>query len=176
MSCLSPLLSLLLLNKSTSTQPSIQPTPSTQSTSTKMESSSSDLPSIRGGCFCGHDSPSRTLAPPSYPSITQSQSQKPTEVNEEIISIEETIKSLNKELRILSLKIHDNPEIAWKEFKTSDLCCTYLESKGFKVVRSAFGLETAWEASFEFGNGGRVIGFNSEMVSFSLCIEDEDTN
>lgn len=180
MSCLSPLISLLRLNKSNSTENSTAPTTGTTIESTqKMESSSSinssNLPSIRGGCFCGHDSiSSRQTAPPSYPSLTQTP-QVPIEVNEEIVGIEETIKSLSIELRKLSLEIHDHPEIAWKEFKTHDLCCNYLESKGFKVKRNAYGLETAWEATFEFGKGGRVVGFNSEMVSFFVHLMKRNT-
>ena len=32
------------------------------------------------------------------------------------------------------------------------------------MTRHAYGLDTAWEATFEFGAGGPVVGFNSEMV------------
>lgn len=36
-------------------------------------------------------------------------------------------------------------------------------SHGFSVTRHYLGLETAWRAEFEVGNGGRVLGVNSEM-------------
>lgn len=38
-----------------------------------------------------------------------------------------------------------------------------MESHGFVVTRHYLGLETAWRAEFEVGNGGRVLGINSEM-------------
>lgn len=36
-------------------------------------------------------------------------------------------------------------------------------SHGFIVIPHYLDLETAWCATFEKGNGGHVIGFNSEM-------------
>ncbi|KAM0745941.1 amidohydrolase [Meredithblackwellia eburnea MCA 4105] len=82
---------------------------------------------------------------------------------DEIATLEGAIQGLDAELRKLSLKIHDNPEIAWKEVATHDALCDFMESHGFKVTRHAYGLDTAWEATWENGAGGPVVGFNSEM-------------
>lgn len=38
-----------------------------------------------------------------------------------------------------------------------------MEQHGFVVTRHYLGLETAWQAEFKVGNGGRVLGINSEM-------------
>jgi metal-dependent amidase/aminoacylase/carboxypeptidase family protein len=59
--------------------------------------------------------------------------------------------------------MHDTPELGWVEFKTSKLLSEYIESHGFKVTRQAYGTETGFEAVFQHGQGGRTIGFNSEM-------------
>jgi metal-dependent amidase/aminoacylase/carboxypeptidase family protein len=38
-----------------------------------------------------------------------------------------------------------------------------MENHGFVVTKHYLGLETAWRAEFKAGNGGRVLGINSEM-------------
>ncbi|KAF7343411.1 Peptidase M20 domain-containing protein 2 [Mycena venus] len=62
-------------------------------------------------------------------------------------TIEHTIKSLDGELRKLSLDIHSHPELGYEEHRTHD----------------HYHLETAWLAAFSHGKGGRTIGINSEM-------------
>ncbi|KAL8290233.1 hypothetical protein RQP46_003172 [Phenoliferia psychrophenolica] len=105
---------------------------------------------------------SRFASPPTYDDAVKPSAPLPLSA-EEIETLETAIDGLDGELRKLSLTIHDNPEIAWKEFKTHDVLCDFMESHGFKVTRHAYGLETAWEATFEHGSGGPVVGFNSEM-------------
>jgi len=61
------------------------------------------------------------------------------------------------------LKIHDNPELQFKERKTHDTLTSFMDSHGFQVTRHYLELETAWRAEFSHGKGGRVIGVNSEM-------------
>lgn len=39
----------------------------------------------------------------------------------------------------------------------------FMESHGFKVTRKYLGMQTAWRAEFSCGEGGRVIGLQSEM-------------
>jgi metal-dependent amidase/aminoacylase/carboxypeptidase family protein len=39
-----------------------------------------------------------------------------------------------------------------------------MSAHGFQVTRN-YVLETAWLATFSFGNGGRTIGINSEVRS-----------
>ncbi|KAI9254530.1 hypothetical protein BDA99DRAFT_518648 [Phascolomyces articulosus] len=75
--------------------------------------------------------------------------------------ITETIQALDNELRDISLKIHNNPEIGNHEFKAHKLLTEYLEKNGFQVQKEAAGLETAFIA--EFSNGpGRRVGFCAE--------------
>lgn len=62
----------------------------------------------------------------------------------------------------VNLTILKTPRSILSTFPSSALC-DFMEKKGFKVTRHAYGLETAWEAVFEYGKGGRTIGFNSEM-------------
>ena len=38
-----------------------------------------------------------------------------------------------------------------------------MESRGFTVTRHHLGIETAWKAEFSHGQGGRIIGLQSEM-------------
>ncbi|KAL8292357.1 hypothetical protein RQP46_001823 [Phenoliferia psychrophenolica] len=84
---------------------------------------------------------------------------------EDVEALESAIDTLDEELRALSLSIHENPEVAWKEHRTHDVLCDFMDGHGFAVTRHAYGLETAWEATFEHGSGGPVVGFNSEMDS-----------
>lgn len=84
-------------------------------------------------------------------------------VNKPIVdSIHTTTLELTEELHELQLAIHANPQIAFQEVFAHDISTNYMEKKGWKVTRHAYGLETAWEASFEVGTGGPVIGYNSE--------------
>lgn len=81
--------------------------------------------------------------------------------------LEATIDGLSKELRILSLDIHSHPELAMKEYHTHDVLCRFMRDHGFEVTEHAYGMDTAWEATFEHrssklrGGKGRTIGFNS---------------
>ncbi|PKC58966.1 putative amidohydrolase [Rhizophagus irregularis] len=74
----------------------------------------------------------------------------------------------SEDLRSISLKIHENPELeyiylAFKEIFAHNLLVEYLKDQGFKVTPSAYGLETAFVAEFTSKGGeGRVISFNSE--------------
>ena len=70
------------------------------------------------------------------------------------------IDSLKPELIELSLKIHDNPETGFQEFKAMGWLTAYLKGKGFAVEHNIGGLETAFKASC--GKGKPVIAFLAE--------------
>ncbi|CAG8730243.1 7341_t:CDS:2, partial [Cetraspora pellucida] len=73
------------------------------------------------------------------------------------------IEDVSEELREISIKIHENPELAYEEKYAHKLLVNYLQEKGFKVTPNAFGLETAFVAEFQSKAGkGRVVSFNSE--------------
>ena len=81
-------------------------------------------------------------------------------------SIEAEIEKLDKELRELSLDMHDHPEIMWQERRTHDLFVKYFSGKkGWKVTPHAFELETAFQAVFSHkaDKSSRVVGFQSEL-------------
>ncbi|RIB25140.1 hypothetical protein C2G38_2013116 [Gigaspora rosea] len=75
----------------------------------------------------------------------------------------QAIDEVSEELREISLKIHDYPELGSEEKFAHELLVNYLKKKGFKVTPSAYGLETAFVAEFQSKSGeGRVVSFNSE--------------
>ncbi|OAX43727.1 hypothetical protein K503DRAFT_765585 [Rhizopogon vinicolor AM-OR11-026] len=76
--------------------------------------------------------------------------------------IETSIDGLNIELRALSLDIHDHPELMFEEKYAHDAYTAFMEKRGFTVTRNHH-LETAWVATYTHGQGGRVLGVNSEM-------------
>lgn len=60
--------------------------------------------------------------------------------------------------------IHDNPELGYKEKLAHKTCTDFMERQpGWKVIRSAYGMETAWVAVFDSGKKGPNISFNVEM-------------
>ncbi|CAG8766883.1 3746_t:CDS:2, partial [Dentiscutata heterogama] len=74
----------------------------------------------------------------------------------------QAIDDVSEELREISLKIHDHPELGNEERFAHELLVNYLKKKGFKVTPSAYGLETAFVAEFQSKAGeGRVVSFNS---------------
>jgi amidohydrolase len=60
----------------------------------------------------------------------------------------------------LSLKIHDNPEIGFREEKASSWLTGFLEEYGFTVERGICGLPTAFRA--RYGKGKPAIGILAE--------------
>ncbi|KAF8556613.1 hypothetical protein OG21DRAFT_1506366 [Imleria badia] len=76
--------------------------------------------------------------------------------------IEQTIDSLRPQLRELSEKIHAHPELMFQEHYAHDEYTAFLEAQGW-VVQKHYLLETAWIATYTHGQGGRVLGVNSEM-------------
>jgi metal-dependent amidase/aminoacylase/carboxypeptidase family protein len=79
-----------------------------------------------------------------------------------IETIEQAIHQANEQLRSVSLDIHAHPELGWEEHHAHDALTAWMEKQGFEVERHAYGLQTAWKATYENGQGGRTIGFNSE--------------
>jgi metal-dependent amidase/aminoacylase/carboxypeptidase family protein len=73
---------------------------------------------------------------------------------------EETVQAL----RDLSRYLLANPELAFKEYKAHDACIEFLSKHchDWKITPKAYGLETAWEAVYSQGKGGRRVVFCSE--------------
>ncbi|KAM7185633.1 hypothetical protein V8F20_011711 [Naviculisporaceae sp. PSN 640] len=74
------------------------------------------------------------------------------------------IDNLQDALWPLNNFIHENPELAYKEYKAHDALAAFMESQdGWEVTRSAYGIETAWKAVYDTGKPGPVVSFNAEM-------------
>ncbi|OJJ45186.1 hypothetical protein ASPZODRAFT_152905 [Penicilliopsis zonata CBS 506.65] len=71
-----------------------------------------------------------------------------------------TVDALDKELREISLQIHDNPELCFAEYKAHDNVVALIRSRGLPVTPHAYGLETAFSA--EYGREGQVVTFCCE--------------
>ncbi|KFG85716.1 putative amidohydrolase [Metarhizium anisopliae] len=78
--------------------------------------------------------------------------------------IDHFIRGLEPSLWSLNSFLHDNPELAYKEYKAHDALTNFMQSQeDWRVTRSAYGLETAWVAVYDSGRPGPVVSFNAEM-------------
>ncbi|KAG1717779.1 hypothetical protein EDD22DRAFT_983813 [Suillus occidentalis] len=77
--------------------------------------------------------------------------------------IETTLDGLSSELRALSLDIHASRKHSKHRHRYAhDAYTAFMEKHGFTVTKN-YLLETAWVATYTHGQGGRVLGVNSEM-------------
>lgn len=65
--------------------------------------------------------------------------------------VSDEVDAHRSELIELSLRIHQNPEVAFEEVKASGWLTEYLEGNGFKVERGICQLSTAFKASYGTG-------------------------
>ena len=73
------------------------------------------------------------------------------------------VEGLNDELRRISISIHDNPELQYKEFHAHRVLTEYLATQdGWEVTPSAYGIATAFVAVYDSGRKGPVVSFNAE--------------
>lgn len=75
-------------------------------------------------------------------------------------AIVRNVDAIRPQLKELALKIHDNPELALKEFKASGWLTDYLEKNGFVLERGICDMPTAFRATY--GNGKPVIAILAE--------------
>lgn len=79
-------------------------------------------------------------------------------------AISQVIDNIGDEFWPVNKKIHDNPELGYKEFIAHDVLTKFMRSRdGWHVTPSAYGMKTAWVASFDSGEPGPVVSFNAEM-------------
>lgn len=82
-------------------------------------------------------------------------------------AISSAVSDLKDDLRSISLSIHDNPELQFKEFHAHEVLTAYLErQEGWEVKLSACGLETAFVGVYDTGSQGPVVSFNAEYGTF----------
>jgi len=75
-------------------------------------------------------------------------------------SVIKAVEAHRRQLRDLSLKIHANPELGFKEVKASALLTDYLEANGFAIERGICELATAFRGSY--GKGKPAIAILAE--------------
>jgi len=71
-------------------------------------------------------------------------------------AIGRAVDGLADELESLSHRIHANPELGYQEVKAAGWLSDFLASKGFKVEQGVAGVETAFRASIETGEGPTI--------------------
>src|SRR5262244_4646207 len=71
-------------------------------------------------------------------------------------AISHAVDRLADELEALSIKIHDQPELAYQEVQACAWLCEFLGKQGFKVEPGAGGVETAFRATLETGDGPTI--------------------
>src|SRR5688500_11311196 len=76
--------------------------------------------------------------------------------------VAERVDALADELEALSHKIHDTPELAFKEEKASAWLADFLEKHGARVERGVGGLPTAFRATIEGAGAGPTVAIMAE--------------
>jgi len=66
------------------------------------------------------------------------------------------VDGLADELEALSHRIHANPELGYQEVKAAGWLSDFLTAKGFKVEKGVAGVETAFRATIETGEGPTI--------------------
>ena len=63
---------------------------------------------------------------------------------------------LASELETLSRQIHDHPELCFQEVKAAAWLTEFLDKHGFKLERGVAGIDTAFRATIETGEGPTI--------------------
>ncbi|CAK4033839.1 Peptidase M20 domain-containing 2 [Lecanosticta acicola] len=88
---------------------------------------------------------------------------RPNAPSQYLHSISTYVQDIKRELRKLSIEIHDNPELQYKEFHAHNVLTNYLkDQKGWHVTPSAYDIKTAFVAVYDSGKRGPVVSFNAE--------------
>jgi len=70
--------------------------------------------------------------------------------------INEAVDRLGDELDALSRRIHDHPELGFKEVQAAGWLTEFLSAKGLKVERGAAGMDTSFVGTIETGKGPTI--------------------
>ncbi len=70
--------------------------------------------------------------------------------------ITRAVERLGDELESLSRRIHDHPELGYQEVQASAWLAEFLGAQGFKVERGVAGVETAFRATLDNGDGPTI--------------------
>ncbi|KAI9184392.1 hypothetical protein H9P43_003445 [Blastocladiella emersonii ATCC 22665] len=86
-------------------------------------------------------------------------------------TVDGTIQSNDEALRALSLEIHSNPELGFQEFHAVSVLTAFLKLRGFTIVEHAFGIETAFLATYEYSEASPTAAKDDEPVKIGFCSE-----
>ena len=87
--------------------------------------------------------------------------------NSYLDAISQHIDHLSSDLRAISLSIHDNPELQYKEHHAHRVLTEHLQGcEGWDVTPSAYGIDTAFVAVYDTGRKGANVSFNAE---YGMC-------
>lgn len=76
--------------------------------------------------------------------------------------IDEYVENSKDELIKISETIHENPELAFEEYKSAALLTSFLEKEGFDVTRKVADMETSFVASYTNGSYNPTIAIIAE--------------
>ncbi|KAF8978193.1 hypothetical protein BGZ46_006731 [Entomortierella lignicola] len=85
--------------------------------------------------------------------------------------VKQAIDNESESLREVSLKIHSNPELGNQEFFAHKTLTDYLETKGFKVTRHAYEMETAFLAEYESPAATAAAAAGQKVKAIGFCSE-----
>ncbi|KAF9922183.1 hypothetical protein BGZ65_009803 [Modicella reniformis] len=94
-----------------------------------------------------------------------------THVNKYADEVKQAIENESESLRELSLQIHSNPELGYKEVFAHQVITDYLESKGFKVTRHAYEIDTAFIAEYESPAATAAAAAGEKVKAVGYCSE-----
>ncbi|MBN2285280.1 MAG: amidohydrolase [Tissierellales bacterium] len=80
----------------------------------------------------------------------------------------EYIEANSADLCLMSDKIFNHPEIAFNEYYATDILTKWLEENDYLVVKGVGGIETAFKATYQFGEGGPSIGLLCEYDALKI--------
>ena len=71
-------------------------------------------------------------------------------------AVTQAVDGIADELEALSRRIHDHPELGYQEKQAAGWLTGFLAAKGFKVESGVAGVETAFRATIETGDGPTI--------------------
>lgn len=77
-------------------------------------------------------------------------------------NIKVCVENLKERLWRINDYIHENPELGNEEFKAVDMITSTLKEFDFEIEKEVCGLPTAFQATYQVGQGGPVIGLLCE--------------
>jgi hypothetical protein len=80
--------------------------------------------------------------------------------------ISDSVDSISKDVRAISIDIHDHPELQYKEYHAHEVLTGFLKQReGWEVTPSAYGIDTAFVAVWRSGSAGPTVSFNAVSCS-----------